>query len=221
MPRRRTSGRLRVLAAHLPQPAAATWGGRHGGPGHEHPLLALRGAHERSKDPKEGADISGAQQLGTDKRRKGYGLTTRDNTPLPAVNSFGVSTILPGFGVLPKKVQTFAEARERLLTDGAVILSGLSTELGGMQAYRDTAEALPSNLWGASLLGTNAPGALVGIVEGASNLEGTDAEPVREFYRQSKCSRSLRVFFPKPQRSGCTAGARTTSCRSGTSAADG
>ena len=147
----------------------------------EHPLVALRGAYARSLDPKPGVDIAGP---GTDRRRKGYGLTTRDNTPLPALNSFGVSTVLPGFGVLPKKVTNCAEARELLRTDGAVILSNLTTKLSGAQAFRDVAESLPERLFGDELLGSNAPGALVGIVDGASNLEGKDAEPVREFYRQ-------------------------------------
>jgi hypothetical protein len=114
MPRRRSgssgssssssssTGQLRRLAGHL-LPAAAT--------SPSHPLHAKRGAHERSKDPKVGVDISGP---GTDSRRKGYGLTTRDNAPLPAVNSFGVSTVLPGYGVLPKKVRTWEAARVRV-----------------------------------------------------------------------------------------------------------
>lgn len=147
----------------------------------DHPLVRWQGAYERSLDPKPGASISGP---GTDKRRKGYGLTTRDNTPLPELNSFGVSTVLPGFGVLPKKVTDITEARQLLRTDGAVILSGLTTKLSGTQAFRDAAERLPEWLFGGELLGSNAPGALVGIVDGASNLEGADAEPVREFYRQ-------------------------------------
>ena len=182
--------RLRALAAQLPQqprrPAAAALESE-GAAGaatevEDHVLVRLRGAHERPKDPKPRVDISGP---GTDKRRKGYGLTTRDNTPLPALNSFGVSTVLPGFGVLPKKVTDFAQARDLLRRDGAVILSGLTTELGGMHAFRDTAESLPGRLFGDELLGDNSPGALVGIVDGASNLEGKDAEPVREFYRQN------------------------------------
>jgi hypothetical protein len=190
--------RLRALAAQLPQqprrPAAAALESE-GAAGaatemEDHVLVRLRGAHERSKDPKPGVDISGP---GTDKRRKGYGLTTRDNTPLPALNSFGVSTVLPGFGVLPKKVTDFAQARDLLRRDGAVILSGLTTELGGMHAFRDTAESLPGRLFGDELLGDNSPGALVGIVDGASNLEGKDAEPVREFYRIGKTgARRLR-----------------------------
>ena len=31
-------------------------------------------------------------------------ISTRDQAPLPTVNHFGVSTVEPGYGVLPKKV---------------------------------------------------------------------------------------------------------------------
>ena len=55
------------------------------------------------------------------------GISTRANTPVPAVNSFGVSTVLPGYGILPKKVRTPQEAYECVKRDGAVILTGLTT----------------------------------------------------------------------------------------------
>ena len=167
------ASRLRGLASHVVASSS-------------HPLLELSGAHARSKQPHPSSLADGwfgEGGTGTDSRRDGYGLTTRGNTPLPAVNSSGVSTVLPGYGVLPRKVATPEEACERLRQDGAVILTGLRTELRGTRAFQDAAAALPGRVFGSRLLGSNGYGALVGIV-GSMNLEGRDAEPVREFYRQ-------------------------------------
>jgi len=67
------------------------------------------------------------------------GISTRANTPLPAVNSFGVSTVLPGYGILPKKVRTAAEALECVNRDGAVILTGLGTsDPTGAESFKVT-----------------------------------------------------------------------------------
>jgi hypothetical protein len=79
-------------------------------------------------------------------------VTSRQNTPLPKPNSFGVTTSLPGLGILPKKVYTVDAAREALALDGAVVLGGLPTELEGDQAYFDSASALPRQLFGDELL---------------------------------------------------------------------
>ena len=57
-------------------------------------------------------------------RSSRYGLSTRYNTPLPETNSFGVPSVIPGLGILPRKVRTTAEAAERVRSDGAVILTG-------------------------------------------------------------------------------------------------
>ena len=84
-----------------------------------------------------------------------------DNTPLPLTNHFGVSTVLPGYGILPRKVRTTEEALDRLYSDGAVILTGLTTGIGGLQAYRDAAAELPGRIFGDRLLRHNGPGALV------------------------------------------------------------
>jgi hypothetical protein len=190
MPRRHSQ--LRALASHLVAVAAPT-------EETQHPLLSLTGAHARSKATAAGAGSwqqHGSASAGTDSRRTGYGLTTRENTPLPAVNTFGVASLLPGYGVLPKKVSTATAARACLRADGAVILTGLRTALAGYEAYRDAAAALPEQLFGGRLLGTNAPGALVGIVEGASNLEGKPAEPVQRFYREHWGEEAAAAFPP-------------------------
>jgi hypothetical protein len=103
-------------------------------------------------------------------------VSTRDNTPAPPTNSFGVSSVLPGLGILPRKVHTVEEAVERLRSDGAVILTGLHTdgivdrrrqddprgaeqftELRGNEPYHDTALALPHGLFGDALLAMTDP----------------------------------------------------------------
>ena len=73
--------RLRTVAAHLA--AAATPMATPVSAAHA-PLRAKRGAHARSLQQHPEADDPW------------HGLSTRDNTPLPTVNSFGVSTVLPG-----------------------------------------------------------------------------------------------------------------------------
>lgn len=91
------------------------------------------------------------------------GISTRANTPVPAVNSFGVSTVLPGYGILPKKVRTTAEALECVNRDGAVILTGLGTsDPTGAESFKDTALELPAQIFGDGLLAM-APPVSVGI----------------------------------------------------------
>ena len=89
--------------------------------------------------------------------RAQYYTTTRDNTPQPYVNEFGVSTVVPGFGILPKKVHSIEAARECLRYDGAVILAGLQTKLIGKEAWKDTALALPHQLFGDEVLAIGEP----------------------------------------------------------------
>jgi hypothetical protein len=121
-----------------------------------------------------------------------YYTTTRDNTPQPHVNSFGVSTVLPGLGVLPKKVYSVAEARECLREDGAVILAGLHTELSGTEAYRDTALALPGQLFGEQLLAVGEP-TVVGA--GPFNPDTASGEE-KEWYRQNWGAKEAVEFPP-------------------------
>ena len=78
----------------------------------ESPLTAFAGVYQASLDVADGDDPL-------------FAISTRENTPLPPVNRFGVSSVLPGFGILPKKVFTAEEARTALDQDGAVILAGL------------------------------------------------------------------------------------------------
>ena len=117
------------------------------------PLTAVRGVHQATLDVEDGGDPLMA-------------ISTRPReharTPLPPVNRFGVSHVLPGFGVLPKKVFSYTEAREALDRDGAVILAGLETECEGLENYTDTAFALPERLWGEDLL-VASPLGLVGV----------------------------------------------------------
>ena len=63
-----------------------------------------------------------------------------------------VSSVVPGFGVLPKKVFTVEAARAALEHDGAVVLAGLETALHGKDAFKDTALQLPHQLFGDRLL---------------------------------------------------------------------
>ena len=100
-----------------------------------------------------------------------YNVSTRDNTPVPKLNGFGVSSVLPGLGILPRKVRTVEEAVVRLQSDGAVVLTGLSTasvvdagrvadprgaeqftQLRGDERFHDAALSLPAELFGDSLL---------------------------------------------------------------------
>lgn len=125
-------------------------------------LRSRAGAHARSLQSRPGADPR-------------YGVSTRDNTPLPPIGAYGVSYVVPGCGILPRKVHTVAEAVERLRCDGAVILTGLQTHLDGLEAYRDAAEALPMQLFGKQLL-ASAPPVSVGV-PGKDN-----ADELRAFY---------------------------------------
>jgi hypothetical protein len=126
-----------------------------------HPLAEKLGAHKRSHLPYEDwvVEMGGEPVEGANER---YGISTRDNTPLPAVNSFGVSTVIPGYGILPKKVRTPQEAYECVKRDGAVILTGLTTEWSGADAYKDRALDLPEQIFGADWI-ASAPPAGIGI----------------------------------------------------------
>jgi hypothetical protein len=128
-------------------------------------VRALEGAHQQSLQPVPDAED------------QHFGMSTRHNTPLPETNLFGVSTIEPGFGILPKKVRAEAEALQCLRRDGAVILAGLTTELEGMDAYRDTAYELPTRLFGDDLLAMAQP-----VSVGIPNKPNT--EEMKAYYRQ-------------------------------------
>ena len=137
-----------------------------------------------------------------------YSVSTRDNTPTPPTNSFGVSSILPGLGILPRKVHTAEEAVERLRSDGAVILTGLHTngvvdrarqedprgaeqftELSGDEPYHDTALALPRELFGDALLAMTDP-VSVGITH------RPDAVERKTFLRENWGSRTGSALPP-------------------------
>ncbi len=161
MPRR---GALRLVADHLLAPSCVASVGSEEvkvADAPLHPLLEKAGAHHRANLGYEDWAVATGSPIveGANPR---YGMSTRDNTPLPAVNSFGVSSVLPGYGILPKKVRTASEALECVRRDGAVILTGLTTELSGLEAYKDTALALPKQIFGDELLSV-APPAGVGI----------------------------------------------------------
>ena len=123
------------------------------------PLTAVSGAYQASLDVPDGGDPL-------------FAISTRDNTPLPPTNRFGVSSVLPGFGIMPKKVFTAEEAREALDRDGAVILAGLETAHEGLEAYMDAAFDLPENVFGDKLLAAS-PLGLVGVYgkDGAQELK--------------------------------------------------
>lgn len=118
-------------------------------------LRAKLGAYEDSGQA-EGKGISAGVGANTGDRSR-YQLSTRHNTPVPATNSFGVSTVIPGLGILPRKVRTAAEAVERVRSDGAVILTGLSSQMGGGDAFFDVASSLPTELFGDNLLAATPP----------------------------------------------------------------
>lgn len=119
-------------------------------------LRAKRGAYERSGQA-EGRGISAGIGGGVDERPSRYRLSTRDNTPVPETNSFGVSTVIPGLGILPRKVGTAKEAAERVRSDGAVILTGLASAAGGADAFFDAACCLPQEIFGDELLAATPP----------------------------------------------------------------
>ena len=132
-------------------------------------LRSRAGAYERSGQA-EGKSIgAGLGAFGS--AVSSYQMSTRDNTPLPEPNSFGVSSVIPGLGVLPRKVRTAAEAAECVRRDGAVILTGLD-EAGG--DYWDAAAELPEQLFGGSLLAATPP-VSVGI------RHKNNAEEMRQF----------------------------------------
>lgn len=109
-------------------------------------------------------------------RSSRYGLSTRYNTPLPETNSFGVPSVIPGLGILPRKVRTAAEAAERVRSDGAVILTGLSTGPDG--DFFDAAAALPQEIFGEELLAATPP-VSVGIPH------KHNAEELRAYYTEN------------------------------------
>ena len=135
-------------------------------------------------------------------------MSTRDNTPVPTPNGFGVSSVLPGLGILPRKVRTAEEAVARLKSDGAVILTGLSTagvvdvdraaeprgaeqftELRGDEPFHDTALLLPEALFGDDLLAMTDP-VSVGIVH------RPNAEERKKFLRENWGSRAGGALPP-------------------------
>lgn len=167
---------LRSVAGHLVAPRWAAAVGTDVAT-RAHPLTEKAGAHRRAGLGYEqwAAATNTPVEEGANEN---YGMSTRDNTPLPLVNSFGVSSVLPGYGILPKKVRTAAEALECVRRDGAVILTGLTTELSGLEAFKDTALSLPGELFGDELLSV-APPAGVGI----RNKE--DADEMMARYKQN------------------------------------
>ena len=150
-----------ATAAELPPAAAPPVGVG------EHPLSAKRGAHLVARTDVTEPDA-----------HPHSAISTRDNTPVPLVNSFGVSSVLPGYGVLPKKVTTAAEAAECVRRDGACILTGVQTALSGLDAFKDAALDLPGQLFGERLIAT-APPASVGLA-GKDN-----AAEMRAFYTEN------------------------------------
>lgn len=151
---------LRSVAVHVTGVSATAEGA--------HPLTQKLGSHSRAQLPyDEWAVATGTTPVeGADEH---YGISTRDNTPLPPVNSFGVSSVVPGYGILPKKVRSPEEARECVRRDGAVILTGLQTELSGQDAFKDRAVDLPQRIFGADWI-CSAPPAGIGITN-KSNAE--------------------------------------------------
>ena len=138
-------------------------------------LRAHRGSYERSG---QGVAAGAIGWEGKGKMGSTYQLSTRDNTPVPPTNTFGVSSVIPGLGILPKKVRTMAEAAECVRRDGAVILTGLPTAMElPEEAYFDAALSLPKDLFGDSLIAATPPVA-VGI------RHKQDAAEMKEFYSQ-------------------------------------
>lgn len=127
----------------------------------------------------EGRGISSAVgDIATSKRASQYRLSTRHNTPVPETNSFGVSTVIPGLGILPRKVRTAAEALERVRSDGAVILTGLSSSVAGEDAFFDVASSLPREIFLGDLLAATPP-VSVGIPH------KTNAAEMRAYYTEN------------------------------------
>jgi hypothetical protein len=137
-----------------------------------------------------------------------YSVSTRDNTPVPEPNAFGVTSFLPGLGILPRKVRTAEEAVARLASDGAVILTGLRTagvvdatrqadprgagqftELSGEEPFHDAALGLPRALFGDSLLAMTDP-----VSVGISHRP--DAEERKRFLREHWGSRAGSALPP-------------------------
>ena len=141
-------------------------------------LRAKLGAYEGSGQA-DGKGISAGIGVSADGVRSSrYGLSTRDNTPVPETNSFGVSTVIPGLGILPRKVRTAAEAAERVRSDGAVILTGLSSAIEGGDAFFDVASSLPQEIFGEELLAATPP-VSVGIPHKSNAAE------MREYYTEN------------------------------------
>lgn len=125
----------------------------------ESPLTAVAGVYQASLNVADGDDPL-------------FAISTRENTPLPSVNRFGVSSVIPGFGIMPKKVFTAEEARMALDHDGAVIIGGLETAHDGLETYMDAAFDLPEWLFGDQLLAAS-PVGMVGVYgkDGAQELK--------------------------------------------------
>jgi hypothetical protein len=140
-------------------------------------LRAKLGAYEASGQA-EGKGISAGVGVSAGGRSSRYGMSTRDNTPVPETNSFGVSTVIPGLGILPRKVRTAAEAAERVRSDGAVILTGLSSAIEGGDAFFDVASSLPQEIFGEELLAATPP-VSVGIPH------KSNAEEMRAYYTEN------------------------------------
>ena len=179
----RTATRLRCTASALRPPVAVAADS-----------VAAGGVDETAADVASGLlrSHSGTNAKERQYERPQYYTTTRDNTPQPYVNQFGVSTVVPGLGVLPKKVYSVEAARECLRHDGAVILAGLSTELTGKDAFRDTALALPEQLFGDELLAVGEP-TVVGA--GPYNPD-TATSSDKEWYRDNWGAKEAVEFPP-------------------------
>ena len=142
-------------------------------------LRAKLGAYERSGQADGKGISSGIGGATADERpSRRYGLSTRDNTPVPQTNSFGVSTVIPGLGILPRKVRTAAEAAKRVRSDGAVILTGLSSPAAGGDAFFEVASSLPQEIFGEELLAATPP-VSVGIPH------KNNAAEMRAYYSQN------------------------------------
>jgi hypothetical protein len=155
------AARLREIAQHVGAPPSSCVAAASSAPPSTETVVgaALRaklGAYEGSGQA-EGQGISAGIGVSAGGRSSRYGLSTRDNTPVPETNSFGVPTVIPGLGILPRKVRTAAEAAERVRSDGAVILTGLSSAAGGGDAFFDVASSLPQEIFGEELLAATPP----------------------------------------------------------------
>ena len=91
----RAAARLRCIASALRPPAAVAVD-----------CAATSDVDETAADLAGGLlrSHSGTNAKERQYERPQYYTTTRENTPQPYVNQFGVSTVVPGLGVLPKKV---------------------------------------------------------------------------------------------------------------------